>query len=85
MLEFEQFIEDIIDKRGINENDKLELKYEISSHLLLLKNEYLEKGYDEKTSVKLAIDSFGNSNLIGNALKASLPSKINMTNLPLRI
>ncbi|EPS48776.1 hypothetical protein CFSAN002367_18578 [Clostridium botulinum CFSAN002367] len=75
MLEFEQFIEDIIDKRGINENDKLELKYEISSHLLLLKNEYLEKGYDEKTSVKLAIDSFGNSNLIGNALKASLPSK----------
>ncbi|MCS4464961.1 hypothetical protein JTT01_16540 [Clostridium botulinum] len=37
MLEFEQFIEDIIDKRGINENDKLELKYEISSHLLLLK------------------------------------------------
>ncbi|WP_368490580.1 permease prefix domain 1-containing protein [Clostridium sp. BJN0013] len=75
MLKFEQFIEDIIDKRGINENDKLELRDEIESHLLLLENEYLEKGYDKKTAINLAIDSFGDSNLIGNDLKLNLPSK----------
>lgn len=75
MLDLEQFTQDIIDKRGINEKDSFELKDEIMSHLLLLKNEYLEKGYDEKAAIKLSIDSFGNSNVIGNSLKLSLPSK----------
>ncbi|AYD40483.1 hypothetical protein D4Z93_08070 [Clostridium fermenticellae] len=75
MLDFKQFVEDIIDKRGINENDSLELKDEILSHLSLLKDEYLEKSYNEEEAIKLSIKNFGNSNLIGNNLKSNLPSK----------
>lgn len=74
MFEFETYIKKLLDERGINEQDKEELYYEIKDHLILLKNEYLSKGISEEEAVKLSIKDFGESNFIGNNIKKNLPS-----------
>lgn len=74
MLEFETYIKKLLNERGINEQDKEELYYEIKDHLMLLKNEYLSKGLSEEEAIKLSIHDFGDSNFIGNNIKRSLPS-----------
>lgn len=74
MLEFDIYIKNLLNERGINEQDKEDLYYEIKDHLMLLKNEYISKGLSEGESVKLAIKQFGDSNFIGNNIKRNLPS-----------
>lgn len=71
---FEDYIKELLSERGINEDDKRDLEFEIKDHLLLLKNEYLDKGLSEKDATKLSIKDFGESNFIGNSIKNNLPS-----------
>ncbi|KNF10084.1 hypothetical protein CLPU_1c02490 [Gottschalkia purinilytica] len=84
MIELERYVKKILDDRGINKKDKEELSIEILDHLLMLKNEYLEKGYDEKKATKKAIVDFGQYNTIGNEVKKFLPSKNKCEDLLLR-
>ncbi|MBU3156437.1 permease prefix domain 1-containing protein [Clostridium estertheticum] len=74
MSGFEVYIKDILNERGINEHDKKDLEFEIKDHLILLKNEYLDKGLSENEAIKLSIKDFGESNSIGNSIKNNLPS-----------
>ncbi|MCB2342500.1 permease prefix domain 1-containing protein [Clostridium estertheticum] len=74
MSGFEVYVKDILNERGINEHDKKDLAFEIEDHLMLLKNEYLDKGLSENEAIKLSIKDFGESNSIGNSIKNNLPS-----------
>lgn len=71
---FNAYIKELLDERGINEQDKKDLEFEIKDHLMLLENEYLIKGLSEKDAIKLSIKDFGESNFIGNSIKKNLPS-----------
>jgi hypothetical protein len=71
---FEAYIKELLSERGINEHDKKDLEFEIEDHLLLLKNEYVDKGLSEKDAIKSSIKDFGESNFIGNSIKNNLPS-----------
>lgn len=74
MTGFELYIKELLNERGINENDKKDLEFEIKDHLMLLKNEYLDKGVAEQQAIELSIKDFGDSNFIGNGIKVNLPS-----------
>jgi len=74
MTGFEAFIKELLNERGINEYDRKDLEFEIKDHLMLLKNDYLDKGLSEKEAIKLSIKDFGESNFIGNGIKNNLPS-----------
>ncbi|MBX4260388.1 hypothetical protein KTC96_22725 (plasmid) [Clostridium estertheticum] len=74
MNAFNSYIKELLDERGINENDKKDLEFEIKDHLMLLKNEYLDRGLSEKDAIKSSIEDFGKSNFIGNDIKKNLPS-----------
>ena len=84
MFGFETYIRKLLDERGINEQDKKELYYEIKDHLMLLKNEYIRKGLSEEEAVKLSIKDFGDSNFIGNNIKRNLPSNNKYDNFSFR-
>ncbi|KEI01788.1 hypothetical protein ADU90_11865 [Clostridium botulinum] len=75
MKEFDKFINNLLDTSGINDFDKMDLKDEIQDHLMLLKLDYINKGYSESDSIKLAIRDFGQENFIGREIKTNLPSK----------
>lgn len=75
MREFDKFINDLLDISGINDFDKMDLKDEIQDHLMLLKLDYINKGYSERNSIKLAIRDFGEENFIEKEIKRNLPSK----------
>ncbi|AEB74961.1 permease prefix domain 1-containing protein [Clostridium botulinum] len=75
MKEFDKFINNFLDISGINDFDKMDLKDEIKDHLMLLKLDYIKKGYSEGESIRLAIRDFGEENFIGREIKRNLPSK----------
>lgn len=81
MTGFETFIKGLLNQRGINEQDKKDLQFEIEDHLLLLKKEYLDEGLSEQDAIKLSIKDFGDSNVIGNNIKNNLPSGNKATEL----
>lgn len=76
MREFDKFINNLLDIRGINDFDKIDLKDEIQDHLMLLKLDYINKGYSERNSIKLAIRDFGEENFIGKEIKKICHLKI---------
>lgn len=75
MNEIEQFIQSVLNSRGINEQDKKELELELTDHLNSLKLDYIKNGYDEKEAIELCIKEFGEPNTLGNTLKRYLVSK----------
>lgn len=70
-----EFITDLLDSRGITKEDREDLKIELLDHMMLLKQEYVENGYDEYEAIELAIKNFGDTNEIGNSIKKTLPSR----------
>lgn len=70
-----QFINDLINSRGITKEDREDLKIEILDHMMLLKQEYIDNGYKENEAIELAIKNFGDINEIGNSIKRALPSR----------
>ncbi|KGM95818.1 membrane protein [Clostridium novyi A str. 4552] len=75
MRKFDKFIDDFLDKSGINDFDKKDLKDEIRDHLMLLKLDYINKGYSESDAIRLSIKDFGKDNSIGKEVRKNLPSK----------
>lgn len=74
MHEFDAYISELLNERGINDQDKEDLRCEMMDHLILLKDEYLKKGLSEKEAAEAAIKDFGDSNSVGNNIKINLPS-----------
>ncbi|GAB6150432.1 permease prefix domain 1-containing protein [Clostridium novyi] len=72
MREFDKFIDDFLDTSGINDFDKKDLKDEIKDHLMLLKLDYINKGYSENEAIKLSIKDFGEDNSIGKEVRKNL-------------
>ncbi|WP_366923105.1 VanZ family protein [Metallumcola ferriviriculae] len=69
MPEFREYIEEILNNVSCPKEEKEDLKAELFDHLMLLKEEYLKKGYDEKEAVDLAIKDFGNKDFLKEELK----------------
>lgn len=55
MKEFQQYVEGLLYQLDAPKREKAELALEFYDHLLLLKNEHMDKGHSEKESVQLAI------------------------------
>lgn len=69
------FIDCLLNQRGITKDDREELRIELLDHLTLLKQEYTGKGYNEDEAINLALKNFGDTNEIGNNIKKTLPSR----------
>lgn len=74
MNRINKFIDDLLNQRGITKEDKEDLKTELLDHVVLLKEEYLVKGYNDNEAINLALNDFGDANEIGNNIKENLPS-----------
>ncbi|WP_425449281.1 VanZ family protein [Dethiothermospora halolimnae] len=72
MNKFDEYIDKVLDKLQCDSNDKDELREEFKDHLNLLKEEYLNKGYEEDDAIKLSICDFGEENKIGKDLNQSI-------------
>lgn len=70
-----KFIDDLLSERGITKDDRRDLELELLDHMMLLKQEYIDKGYNEAEAIELAINNFGDTNEIGNSIKKALPSR----------
>ena len=70
-----KFIDDLLSERGITKDDRKDLEIELLDHMMLLKEEYIEAGYNESEAIELAIKNFGDTNEIGNSIKKALPSR----------
>lgn len=70
-----EFINDLLSERGITKDDREDLKIELLDHIMLLKQEYIENGYNEDQAIELALKNFGDTNEIGNGIKRTLPSR----------
>ena len=70
-----EFITDLLGQRGITKDDMEDLRVELLDHIILLKEEYIDKGYNENEAIDLALKNFGNTNEIGNSIKRTLPSR----------
>lgn len=46
-----KFIDDLLSERGITKNDRKDLEIEFLDHMMLLKQEYIESGYNESIYV----------------------------------
>ncbi|MBU5483606.1 hypothetical protein KQI86_04640 [Clostridium sp. MSJ-11] len=82
MNDFEIFINKILENSGINDHDKEELKFEFYDHLMLLKEEYIEKGYCEREAISRSISDFGMHGIA--EIKDSLPSKNKYSSFSIR-
>lgn len=67
--EFEIYVGKVVKKLECSEEEKSDVSEELQDHLILLKREFLEKGYSEVDAVKLAISAFGNENKISSELQ----------------
>jgi glycopeptide antibiotics resistance protein len=64
----QKYIKETLNKAEVTGNEKEELEIELSEHLMLLTNEYLQKGLTEEEAVKFAIRDFGDERTIGEGL-----------------
>lgn len=60
MNELNKYISKILNNIDADKKTKCALRKEFTDHLIILKNEYSAKGYNEKDSIELAIKDFGN-------------------------
>lgn len=66
---FEIYVNEVVNKLDCSEKEKLEIAEEMNDHLVLLKREFIEKGFSEGDAVELAISTFGNQKEISNELQ----------------
>jgi len=64
MSEFKKYINSILNNLVIDSKSKQDIADEIEDHLILLKQEYMCKGYSEKEATELAVKRFGEANKI---------------------
>ncbi|PEM24163.1 VanZ family protein [Bacillus wiedmannii] len=72
MSEFDEYIKSILAYSELSNIEQDELFLEIYDHLNSLKEEYMEQGMNEKEAVYKAIQSFGESKVIGLGINQSV-------------
>jgi glycopeptide antibiotics resistance protein len=70
--DFESYINQIVNDLDCNNAEKQDIRDEISDHLKLLRQEYIEKGLTNAEATHKAIELFGDTNQIQNGYKKSL-------------
>ncbi|WP_080848379.1 VanZ family protein [Cytobacillus gottheilii] len=68
----EAYIDKIVKQLNCDEEEKREIKDEMSDHLNLLQQEYIDQGYSNPVAVQKAIESFGEEKQLTNGLQASI-------------
>ncbi|WP_053956431.1 VanZ family protein [Inediibacterium massiliense] len=69
MENFEKYIEHLLEKLECTKSEKEDLQSELLDHLNLLKKEYMQKGYSEQNAIDMAINDFGDLQIISEELK----------------
>ncbi|MDP5274169.1 VanZ family protein [Chengkuizengella axinellae] len=69
---FETYINKIVKNIKTNKEEKMEIAEELKDHLILLKNEFIEKGYSEKGAIAEAIRSFGDHEQLESGFQKSI-------------
>jgi hypothetical protein len=72
MNPLEKHIQHVLRETQCAAEERAEIEEELLSHLLELKQHYIDQGYSEKKAEKHAIDQFGGSKLIGHGLQESM-------------
>ncbi|HDR7564982.1 VanZ family protein [Bacillus mycoides] len=72
MSEFDEYIKSILAYSELSNIEQDELFLEIYDHLNSLKEEYMEQGMNEKEAIYKAIQSFGESKVIGLGINQSV-------------
>lgn len=75
MDKINKFLNDLLNQRGLTKDDREDLRIELLDHILLLKQEYMDKGHTEEMAINLALKNFGDVHSVGNNIKRSLPSR----------
>lgn len=68
----ETYIDEIVSRLNCNEEEKIEIIDEIRDHLYLLKNEYIDAGFNNEQATEKALESFGEHEQLTNGLQDSL-------------
>lgn len=74
MQKFDEFINTIIGDLKISNRKKNELIDEFKDHLVMLRNEFIEKGLSEDEAINSAIENFGDPKELNKKLSDSLLS-----------
>lgn len=69
---FEIYITKIVNDLDCNETEKAEIAEEMYDHLIMLKDEFQQKGCSEEVAINEALAVFGNEKEIGDAMQNSL-------------
>ena len=72
MSEFDEYIKSILTYSELSDIEQDELFLEMYDHLNSLKEEYMEQGMNEKEAIYKAIQSFGESKVIGVEINKSV-------------
>ncbi len=72
MEEFKAYIESIVQGLGLDRKNRADLEDEILDHLVMLKQQYLEKGLPEHEAVQKAITAFGDEKKLKKDFKKVL-------------
>ncbi len=72
MSEFDEYIKSILAYSELSDIEQDELFLEMYDHLNSLKEEYMEQGMNEKEAIYKAIQSFGESKVIGVEINKSV-------------
>lgn len=68
----EAYVEQIVSKLACSRKDREEIRVEMTDHLLMLKKDYIEKGYSEEKAIEIAIQLFGEEKEIRKGYEKSM-------------
>ncbi|MCM3743220.1 VanZ family protein [Sporosarcina luteola] len=69
---FESYIDQIVNDLDCDKAEKKEIAEEISDHLKLLKQEFIEQGYSDEDAINKALECFGDEKQLRNGYKESI-------------
>ncbi|MFB5089575.1 VanZ family protein [Psychrobacillus sp. PGGUH221] len=69
---FESYIVQIVKDLDCDKTEKKEIAEEISDHLKLLKQEFIEQGFTEEKAINKALECFGDEKQLRNGYKESI-------------
>ncbi|MFC0561516.1 VanZ family protein [Halalkalibacter alkalisediminis] len=68
----ELFVKEIVSELNCSEEEKSDIAEEITDHINLLKDDYIERGLSDEAATKKAIESFGQPKQLRNDFQKSL-------------
>lgn len=63
-MEFNKYVNNLLNKTNLNKKEKRDFRNELIEHLNSMKGDYLEKDFSEKDSIAMAIKNFNETNFL---------------------